>query len=41
LVSDPEIKMGVVPVVNFVDRADVRMIQCGGSLGFALKAAEG
>ena len=27
-----------VLVVNFVDGADVRMIQCGGSLGFALKA---
>ena len=27
-------------VVNFVDRADVRMIQRGGGLGFALKAAE-
>ena len=29
-----------VLVVNFVDGADVRMIQCRGSLGFALKAAE-
>ena len=27
-------------VVNFVDRADVGMIECGGRLGFALKAAE-
>jgi hypothetical protein len=27
-------------VVNFVDSADVRMIQCGSRLGFALKAAE-
>src|ERR1035438_5204273 len=29
-----------VLIVNFVDRADVRMIQCGSRLGFALKAAE-
>jgi hypothetical protein len=29
-----------VLVVNFVDGADVRMIQRRGSLGFALKAAE-
>ena len=28
-------------VVNFVDRANVGMIQCRGRLGFALKAAEG
>ncbi len=27
-------------VVNFVDGADVRMVQCGGCLGFALKPAE-
>ena len=27
-----------VLIVNFVDRADVRMIQGGGRLGFALKA---
>jgi hypothetical protein len=30
-----------VLVVNFVDGADVRMIQCRSSLGFALKAGEG
>ena len=30
-----------VLVVNFVDRADVRMIQCRGGLGFALKTGEG
>jgi hypothetical protein len=30
-----------VLVVNFVDRADIQMIQCRGGLGFALKAAEG
>ena len=30
-----------VLVVNLVDRANVRMIQCRGSLGFALEAAEG
>jgi hypothetical protein len=29
-----------VLVVNFVDRADIRMIQCRSSFGFALKAAE-
>jgi hypothetical protein len=29
-----------VLVFNFVERADVRMIQCRGSLGFALEAAE-
>jgi hypothetical protein len=29
-----------VLVVNFVDRANVGMVQRGGSLGFALKAAE-
>ena len=29
-----------VLIVNFVDRADVRMVQGGGSLGFALEAAE-
>src|ERR1700674_1501203 len=29
-----------VLLVNFVDRADVRMIQGRGSLGFALKAAQ-
>src|ERR1019366_6471345 len=29
-----------VLVVNFVDGADVRMIQCRGGFGFALKAAE-
>ena len=29
-----------VLIVNFVDRADVRMIQCRGGLGFALEAAE-
>jgi hypothetical protein len=28
-------------VINFVDRADVRMIKCRSGLGFALKAAEG
>ena len=30
-----------VLVVNFVDRADIGVIQCGGGLGFALEAAEG
>src|SRR5580698_5026887 len=30
-----------VLVVNFVDRADVRVVQCRRSLGFALKTAEG
>ena len=34
-------KRFTVLVVNFVDRADVRMIQCRGGLGFALKSAEG
>ena len=29
-----------VLVVNFVDGADVRMVQCGSRLGFALEAAE-
>src|ERR1700737_4652697 len=29
-----------VLVVNFVDRADVRMVQCRSSFGFALEAAE-
>ena len=29
-----------VLVVNFVNRADVRMIECRGSFGLALKAAE-
>jgi len=29
-----------VLVVNFVNRADVRMIECGGCLGFALETAE-
>jgi hypothetical protein len=29
-----------VLVINFVDGADIRMIQCRGGLGFTLKAAE-
>jgi len=29
-----------VLIVNFVDRANIGMIQCGRSLGFALKTAE-
>ena len=28
-------------IVNFIDRADVRMIQRGGGFGFALEAIEG
>jgi hypothetical protein len=30
-----------VLVINFVNRADIGVIQCRGSFGFALKAAEG